>query len=152
MATKIVCYGFLIPDRYSLYKDLPEHVQEHYGPAYTEMLGREPESNDIMVGLWQTGEGKPDMNDQPFTTKSLGGYKTTLPSWYPAGIFSDSKEGDQVTVKFHLKTHKFEPEYTQKVFEVELTTLLAQTKYRYSRYGKFEEVLSGMIAAATGRA
>lgn len=152
MPVKITCDAFLVPDMYSLYKDLPDHVKENYGDKFREMLGREPVDSDVMVGLWNTDGKNKNMNDISFTTKQMDGYQALLPSWWPAGILTEAKEGDRVTTTFHLNAQRFEPEYDTKSLEVEVTMTLTQKKYRYSRYGDFETVLQTMVNQLRERA
>lgn len=88
---------------------------------------------DTMVQVWccdSTSKNWQDHYDCPVYTdmpEDIDSRDRLFPGWFPVSLFEGKHEGDIVVLNYKGTT-------------IELT--LAQSKYRYNRFGEFQEVLT----------
>lgn len=70
-------------------------------------------------------------------------FLSTMSQFIPVRLLQNAKEGDVVPVKMRGKYGKAE---AAKDIEITLNIHLSQTTTRYCRFGRFEEVLSKLLA------
>ena len=137
---------FIIPIMCNRFKTFPPDIREWIKEKHSRLTGIEPKDEDIMLQVLITSEECENWNDHqggfqkvlglPTTTKwedskegRLLGY---FPSYYPASIFAEKKEGDEVTLNC--------PEYG-----VQIVLTCHQSGYRYSMFGTFEVVFRKVV-------
>lgn len=129
MAKEFNLEFFIIPNSASEFSAIPDHAK----PWYTEPVadfGIELKDDDKMVEIWITGEGEdnisahgwPDHLRDALGIPEKRHYLRTLPAW----VLKELREGDYLTLT------------AKNGNTIHLTA--AQEKYRYRRFGSFEEV------------
>lgn len=107
-----------------------------------------PEDDELMTQVWIVAKddlGTENLTDHGchFMDEDERKYASPHISIIPTRIFEDKKEGDIVDVQF--KHHQSDPEFE---CEFILHLRLAQSEYRYRRFGQFEEVFEKLKATA----
>lgn len=110
-----------------------------------EASGHETEVDPYMMQVWVVAEndlGCENLVDHMGHYWGIDGVKHpfgNIPSYLPANMFVGRKEGDVVTVVYPEGTTQF-----NKDFKVVMHLKLAQTGYRYRRFGTFEECFDSL--------
>ena len=125
---------FIVPNRLKpvremkiveFYRDRLKKIEAFYGLTLDD--------NELMVEFWATDRsdrsGNSNLNDHGYVTK--GGNLYRFPTYIPLSLIRDKQEGDILRI-----------DGAQGAF----TLQCLQKPYRYSRFGKFEEVLSGLLS------
>ena len=127
-------------------KTFPSDSREWIRERHSRLTGIEPKDEDIMLQVWITSEQCENWNDHQGGFQKVLGLLTTIkwedsreglllgyfPTYYPATIFAGKKEGDEVTLNC--------PEYG-----VQIVLTCRQKNYRYSMFGRFEEVFRKVV-------
>lgn len=112
--------------------------------------------NDYLIQTWYLSEelGCDNIPDHCISVKIETGEKCTIGvegHYLPSNLFKGKKEGDIINVKLPVwvKVGGYKNPGPAKDMVADFTIELAQLKYRYARFGRFEEVLEKVIAAHT---
>ncbi|MCM1440210.1 MAG: hypothetical protein NC131_13555 [Roseburia sp.] len=144
---------FIIPNEGGLVtKWLSESVQKSMTEdinAIAELSGFEFDpKKDVLVQLWFCGMECENLVDHFVHAEDEDGNKVMFRAGnignLPAKIFDGKKEGDTIDITFPVTVFN-RGEDIEKEITVKATVTLAQTKYRYRRFGNFEEVLKQVI-------
>lgn len=110
-----------------------------------EASDHETEVDPYMMQVWLVAEndlGCENLVDHMGHYWGIDGVKHpfgNIPSYLPANMFVGKKEGDVVTVVYPEGTTQF-----NKDFRVVMHLKLAQTEYRYRRFGTFEQCFDSL--------
>jgi hypothetical protein len=108
-------------------------------PTYADGLLTENEKdqlklqdNDMMVEIWTTSKESDNWNRHGHPRLK----ENKFPGYLPYRLLKDKKEGDTLTLSMHGKS---------------FVLRLVQSQYRYSPYGKFEDILRDLKNAFVKR-
>lgn len=143
---------FIIPNQGGLITNwLSESVQNEFKKnigEIAELSGREfnPETDKI-VQLWFTGMDCDNMVDHYAWAEDENGNKLSFRAsnigHLPASFFDGKKEGDTIDISFPVRAYDSADRATDITVKAHVT--LAQSKYRYRRFGNFEDVLAKVV-------
>ena len=130
-------YEFARSDKEQLFKD----VLDTNGYTYDK-------DNEFFVETWAVGKSvdSDNLHDHGFTV-TIDGQEVFLRfpgRFLPASIFEGKCEGDTIELKIPVSTAVRNSKAPKKKIQVMLNAkiTLAQLKYRYGRFGTFDEVLN----------
>jgi len=102
--------------------------------------GMEEAYEGLIVEVWMTGSGSENWGSHSFPEPIAnvagegagidGRWRYLAPHYLPVNVFAGKVEGDCITLNF---------------YGVQTELVLAQSKYRYRNFGKFEEVLNMLL-------
>ena len=113
---------FVIPNSLSTLDRFPGFSQEKIMAKCDGVL-----PDDLLVQLWYTGEGVDNWCSHDY---GKGGKGWVVSEFVPARWIKDLKEGETVTWSLPRG---------------EVTVTANQLGYRYKRFGRFEDVVQGLI-------
>jgi len=127
--------AFIIPNKQDIVNDITDFHVRMWNNRLTTWGFPQIKSGDKVVQIWTTSEDVDSWNNHgaPDPILEIMGFhegpRTYFPEYWPASVFAGLKEGETVTINGDK-------------FNITLTT--AQTKYRYKRFGTFEDVFDMM--------
>lgn len=111
--------------------------------------GLATESDPLLIQIWVVAEesmGCDNLNDHFGLYKDADGNESLYGQvwgYLPASLFKDAKEGDTVEVIIPSGVYGYSDD-----FDTVLCMTLAQTVYRYRRFGNFEDCFKCLYAKA----
>ena len=101
-----------------------------------------------LVEVWYVTPGDGD-EDSNWFDHAIDGYEELcgyrpISRFLPIELFESKTEGQTVTVELPIERFNRKMKTTE-ITTVKVALILSQRKYRYSRYGTFEETLSRLI-------
>lgn len=145
MSQRLGLDGEFVQKLSNFWFSLPDEIREH----------REFKDED-WVQIWYATPNNSDHNSN-WVDRTIDGYKELenwkpMISYLPKILFEGKKEGDCVTVdlpivrRYELDESKdligIEDVHVHATSKIKVQLQLAQSKYRYARFGNFEEVLA----------
>ena len=119
---------------------------------YANGLNKIDYENTKFVELWYCTPGHDNSNwvdhgvEQLFVPISKEEFLEGRDDWrvasslLPVELFTGKKEGDVVTVKLPIRRHTGNG--STEISWIKASLALAQTKYRYKRFGRFEDLIN----------
>ena len=116
-----------------------------------ENLGMEfDEKNDKLAQFWTSSDDLDTENLSchgfSFEVDGQEVYSEYIPECIPVKIYKDIKEGESREVIYEFEGHIYEPKSSRVPVRLVLNVTAAQSKYRYRRFGNFEDVLEDVGA------
>ena len=148
---KIGCDMFIVPNslnRASAFSCNAGRFRESAN-AVLVANGFEAESDPLLVQIWVVAEesmGCDNLNDHFGRYTDADGNEASYGQvwgYLPASLFKDKKEGDTVSIVVPAGVYGY-----SKTFSTVLCMTLAQTEYRYRRFGSFEDCFKCLYAKA----
>lgn len=149
---------FIIPNSAAKIEDLIDISRENnlkYMQKICELNGMKfDEQNDYLIETWYCSEEFECDNipDHSIYCNTEDGQRCIIGvesrRWLPSNLFKGKKEGDTINVKIPVWVRINNRNNGDAIDAIaDFTITLSQTKYRYARFGNFEEVLEKVIAA-----
>ncbi len=151
---------FVIPNIAGVVKEYNSDIHKEYFAELSRLNNIPINDNDKIVELWFSNhlELKSDnLNDHGFIVLSEGSriqISAHNLMFVPAAMFVGVTEGDKLVFKApaigHILDETNEGSCERFPVILEITMTCSQSKYRYARFGKFEEVINKVTSIGTG--
>lgn len=148
------CYNGSMAQEEAFSSDFVSDLRKVWWNTTTEEYRKEHEfKNEVWIQVWYITPGQSDSN---WCNHKIDGYKD-LSGWYPISeylpksLFKDHKEGDCITIDLPIRKYLGTKDCKELGISCDICHLeatikvqlqLSQMKYRYRRFGNFEDALA----------
>ena len=141
---------FIIPNNIVRLDDMCLFGRSRAMNEFAKLNNISMSKSEPLVEVWVTGELTENLGDHGFNIRlsaiddrpiHIGGFHNYM--LMPVKMFSGKKEGDSMNIILPFNIYSNNPDFSDG--ELHANIKLSQTKYRYKRFGNFEDTLDHLM-------